>query len=89
MVDAAPVPTFCVSAAWWPSAFWNDSLAWSSVITPWMPAAGIWICVPPSNSMPKLKPRKIIDARHTSTSAAKKMYQRLRLPTTSNAPVPT
>src|SRR4051812_6525224 len=39
--------------------------------------------------MPRLKPRKTIDARQTRIRIAKKMYHRLRLPTTSNAPVPT
>src|ERR1700741_1048490 len=39
--------------------------------------------------MPRLKPRKTIDAMQTSIRIAKKMYHRLRLPTTSKAPVPT
>ncbi len=88
MVDAAPVPTFCASAAGRPSALAKESFANCSVMTPWVPLAGIWICVPPVKSMPRLNPRNVIDAMQTSTSTPKTMYQRLRAPTMSNAPVP-
>lgn len=89
MVAALPVPTVWVSAGASPSAVLNDLITWSWVIWPCEPCAGSWICVPPSNSMPTLKPRKTIEPMHTRSSSAKNMYQRLREPTMSTAPVPT
>ena len=50
--------------------------------------AGNWICVPPVKSIPRLKPRNTIDITHTSTSSPNRLYQTLRFPTMSNAPVP-
>jgi hypothetical protein len=88
-VAALPTPTLCTSEGWWPSASAKACLASSVVIGPWAPWLGSWICVPPTNSIPRLNPRVPIEARHTITSAAKKTYQRLRLPMMSKAPVPT
>ncbi len=64
------------------------SLASSVVIGPSAPTAGSWICVPPSNSMPRLKPLMPIVAMQARMSAPKKTNHRLRWPTMSNAPVP-
>src|SRR5690606_9620715 len=50
--------------------------------------AGIWIFVPPTNSMLGLNPRKIMLPMQISSSTAVAVYQILRLPTMLNAPVP-
>ncbi len=44
--------------------------------------------VPPSKSMPKVKPRNTIAARAIATMTPLIVYQSVRLPITSKAPVP-
>ncbi len=52
------------------------------------PAAGIDTLVPPSKSMPKVKPRSTMLAMQTATIKPLIAYHSLRRPMTSNAPVP-
>jgi hypothetical protein len=59
------------------------------LIVPAELAAGSCTRVPPVKSMPRLKPRNTIDTRQTSRIRPNTRYQRLRLPTMSNAPLPT
>ena len=69
-------------------AFWKTSCTAGTVAGAVAVLAGNWIWVPPVKSMPRLNPRNTIDATHTRTSRPKPMYQTLRRPTMSNAPVP-
>ena len=57
-------------------------------IGPFAPTAGIWTLVPPSKSMPKLKPRITIDRMQMISATPKIAYQVFERPTMSMPPLP-
>jgi hypothetical protein len=83
-VADGPLPTTTTESVFLPSAWLNTSST-RSVVTP---AAGIDTLVPPSKSMPSVKPRTTMLARQTPTISPLTTYQSLRRPMTSKAPVP-
>ncbi len=58
------------------------------VAAPLAPSTGMATLVPPSKSMPKVKPRNSIASTEMATMTPLTRYQNLRLPMTSKAPVP-
>ena len=84
-VAERPLPTTTTDSASLPSAWLNTSST-CSVVTP--AAAGIDTLVPPSKSMPNVKPRTTMLAMQTATIKPLIEYHSLRRPMTSNAPVP-
>ena len=71
-----------------PIALLNTSSTCWTVTVPDSLAAGIDTLVPPSKSMPNVKPRSRMLAMATATIRPLIVNQSLRLPMTSNAPVP-
>ena len=64
------------------------SSAASRMSTSWDDDAGTRKLLPPSKSMPKLNPRKTIEAMQTSTTTAVTLYQNRLRPTTSRPTSP-
>src|SRR6185312_4742168 len=83
-----PVPTACTGACSNPVTRSYTARTDSTSAGLEVPALGNWIWVPPLKSMPRLNPRSTIEPMQTSTTTPNTTYQFLRLPTTSNAPVP-
>jgi hypothetical protein len=87
-VAESPLPTMTTESGAAPSVLLNTVSTCSALAVPVLVAAGIETLVPPSKSIPKVKPRSRMLARATATIKALMVNQSLRLPMTSKAPVP-
>ena len=87
-VAESPLPTTTTESASLPSVLLNTSSTCWVLTVPDAPCAGIDTLVPPSKSMPKVKPRSRMLASAIATIKPLIANQSLRLPMTSNAPVP-
>src|SRR5690349_21665889 len=87
-VAEPPLPTMTTDSGDLPSALLNTSSTCWVLTVPFWPATGIDTLVPPSKSIPKVKPRNRMLARATATIKPLTAYQSLRRPMTSKAPVP-
>lgn len=87
-VAESPLPTITTASAGLPNASLKTSSTCWVVAVPLAVCAGMDTFVPPSKSMPKVKPRITMLRTHTATINPLIVNHSLRLPTTSNAPVP-
>ena len=85
-VAESPLPTTTTDSGGAPTASVNTVSTCCVVACP--SPRGNDTFVPPTKSMPKVKPRSRIAASAMSTMPPLMPYQSLRLPMTSNAPVP-
>ncbi len=83
-----PLPTTTTDSGALPSVLLNTSSTCCVLIVPVAPAAGMDTFVPPSKSMPNVKPRSTMLAIATATIRPLIENHILRRPMTSNAPVP-
>ena len=88
IVDVAPRPALCTDVAGMSMASAKTCSTCSVAIGPFAPTAGIWTLVPPSKSMPKLKPRITIDRMQMISATPKTAYQVFERPTMSMPPLP-
>ena len=87
-VAVDPLPTTTTDWALRPRVWAKVSSTWAMLASPLTPARGNDIFVPPSKSMPKVKPRNTMLAIAIPTIRKLMPNHILRRPTTSNAPVP-
>ena len=87
-VAEPPLPTRTTDSGLLLSVLLNTSSTCWVLTVPFWPATGIETLVPPSKSMPKVKPRSRMLAIAIATIRPLTEYQSLRRPMTSNAPVP-
>ena len=84
----SPVPTMTTDSGALPERLVEDVLDLLGGGLCRAPCAGIDTLVPPSKSIPKVKPRSRMLASAMATITPLIAYQSLRLPMTSKAPVP-
>ena len=87
-VAVDPFPTTTTDWGLTPMAWAKVSSTWVTLASPLAPACGNDILVPPSKSMPNVKPRNTMLAIAIPTIRKLMPNHILRRPTTSKAPVP-
>ena len=83
-----PLPTITTDSGALPERVVEHVFDLFGADVPWAPAAGIDTLVPPSKSMPKVKPRSSMLARAIATITPLIREPQLAAPMTSKAPVP-
>ena len=87
-VAVLPLPTTTTDCGLFPSASEKTCSTCAALASPVAPATGKATLVPPSKSVPKVKPRSTMLAIAMPTIRKLNANQYLRLPMTSTAPVP-